>query len=392
VKTLVLRGRVVTEKEIWDRGTVLIEGGTIAAVGRGLLEADETLDMADSFLVPGFVDLQVNGAFGVDVVTHPGSLARLSAKLLLTGTTSYLPTIVSLPLERYPSLLSQISLDAGAGAEPLGLHLEGPFINPARRGAHPEENVSPPDVEALEAMLGAARVRMVTLAPEMAGNRELMEVAAGRGVVVSLGHSDADFEEALEALDSGVRSVTHLFNAMSPLHHRDPGLPGAVLVHAEAMCGIIADGRHVHPGMVRLAYEKLGADRLYLVTDAMAAAGMGPGEHILGDWRVRMSDGVPRLEDGTLAGSALRMDEALSNAIAFTGCALPEAVRMAATTPARVLGEDGRKGRLAPGRDADVVALSPALEVEAVWSAGDLKYDRRYRPARTADARGTQAP
>ena len=376
MKTLALRGRVVTEQWVWDRGTVLMAGKTIAAVSRDRLDADEVLDLDDCFLAPGFVDLQVNGAFGVDVVTHPGSLDRLPAKLLSTGTTSYLPTVISLPLESYPALLPRISPGAKAGAEPLGLHLEGPFINPAKRGAHPEENVSHPDAGALRAMLDLTRVRMVTLAPEMPEARELVNAAAERGAVVSLGHSAATFEEALAALDSGIRSVTHLFNAMSPMHHRDPGVPGAALVHPEAVCGIIADGRHVHPGMVRLAYEKLGADRLYLVTDAMSAAGMDTGDFALSDHRVRMSDGIPRLEDGTIAGSVLLMDEALRNVLAFTGCSLPEAVRMAATTPANLLGEDP-KGRLAPGCDADVVVLSPDLNVEMAWARGELGYDRR---------------
>lgn len=376
MKTLALRGRVVMEKEVWEKATVLVEGGRISAVSRERLDADETLDVGKGFLAPGFVDLQVNGAFGVDVIAHPGRLDDLSARLLITGTTSYLPTIISLPLDRYPALLPDIALDAKDGAEPLGLHLEGPFINLVRKGAHPEENVSPPDAEALGAMLDAANVRMVTLAPEMPGSRGLMELTAGRGAVVSLGHSDAAFEEAIEALDHGARGVTHLFNAMGPMHHRYPGLPGAALVHPEAVCGIIADGRHVHPGMVRLAYEKLGPDRLYLVTDAMSAAGMGTGEYALGSRRVLMSDGVPRLEDGTLAGSVLRMDEALRNVLAFTDCSLPEAVRMAATTPARLIGEAGRKGRLAPGCDADVVALSPDLEIEAAWRQGRLQYDR----------------
>ena len=388
MKTLALRGRVVTEREVWDRGTVLVEGKTIAAVSRDRLGADETLDVDDCFLAPGFVDLQVNGSFGVDVIKHPGSLDRLSEKLLSTGTTSYLPTVISLPLESYPALLPRISPGAKAGAEPLGLHLEGPFINPAKRGAHPEVNVSHPDAGALRAMLDLTLVRMVTLAPEMPGAGDLVPVASERGAVVSLGHSDATFEEALAALDSGVRSVTHLFNAMSPMHHRDPGVPGAALIHREAVCGIIADGRHVHPGMVRLAYEKLGADRLFLVTDAMSAAGMDAGDYSLGDHRVRMGDGVPRLEDGTIAGSVLLMDEALRNVLAFTGCSLPEAVRMAATTPANLLGED-LKGRLAPGSDADVVVLSPDLNVEMAWSRGKLEYDRRrHGSGGAAGARG----
>lgn len=360
----------MTEHEVWDDGTVVIEGSSIRSVTRERVGADETLELRENFLVPGFVDLQINGASGVDIATRPGRLPELSAKLPLTGTTSYLPTIVTLPSSQYPALLSGISLDPGVGAEPLGLHLEGPFINPLKRGAHPVESVSQPDPEALKAMLDTAPVRMVTLAPEIDGFLALVETANSRGAVVSLGHSDASFEETLAALDSGARGVTHLFNAMSPLHHRDPGLPGAALAHAEAACGLIADGRHVHPEMVRLAFERLGPDRMYLVTDAMSAAGMGFGEYTLAGNRVFMKDGVPRLEDGTLAGSVLTMDEALRNIIAFTGCSLPEAVRMAAATPARLIGEDRRKGKLAPGLDADVVALSPELKVEAVWVGG----------------------
>lgn len=371
MKTLALRGRIVTENEIWDKGTLLVEGSTIVSVTRDLVNADEVLDLGDGFLVPGFVDLQVNGAFGVDVVAQPERIGELSTKLLSTGTTSYLPTIITLPSARYPELLSAIILDGEAGAEPLGLHLEGPFINPRKRGAHPEDSIMPPDAGVLREMLDAASVRMVTVAGEMPGCRALIEEAAGSDVVVSLGHSDTSFEEAFFAFGSGAESVTHLFNAMSPLHHRDPGLPGAAMVHPSAVCGIVADGSHVHPEMVKLAYEKLGPDRLYLVTDAMSAAGMEGGEYSLAGRRVHIDDGVPRLENGTLAGSVLRMDQAVRNVMSFTGCSLPEAVRMASTTPAKLAKVGAHKGRLAPGFDADVVALSPVLEVTEVWVKGE---------------------
>ncbi|MEJ7843797.1 MAG: amidohydrolase family protein [Rubrobacter sp.] len=254
MRTLALRGSVVTDHEILAEGTVLIEGATIRGVGRKRVEADEVVEMPGSFLVPGFVDLQVNGAFGVDVVSRPESLGELSDGLLATGTTSYLPTIVTLPLDEYPSLLSGIPLDANAGAEPLGLHLEGPFISQNKRGAHSEDAVAEPDPDALRGMLEVAPVKMVTLAPEVPGAQGLMDVAHERDAVVSLGHSEASFEEAYAALDAGAQSVTHLFNAMSPLHHREPGLPGAALAHPWAVCGLVVDGRHVHPEMVRLEY------------------------------------------------------------------------------------------------------------------------------------------
>jgi len=223
---LAIRGRVVTAHEVWDSGTVVVEGAKIRAVLREEVRADETVDLGDRYLAPGFVDLQVNGAFGIDVATDPERLDDLSGKLLLTGTTAYLPTIVTQPLRRYAELLPAIPWDEVDGAEPMGLHLEGPFINPRKKGAHPEENVAAPDPEALAAMLGMAPVKLVTIAPEMRGASELVGVAISCGAVVSLGHSDASFEEARAALDGGARSVTHLFNAMSPLHHRHPGLPG----------------------------------------------------------------------------------------------------------------------------------------------------------------------
>lgn len=392
MSSLALQGQVVTETEVWEEGTLVIEGSRILSVLPERAEADETRRMHESYLVPGFVDLQLNGAFGIDVATDPGSLPHISASLPKTGTTSYLPTLVTLPLGRYPEVLSGIPLETVSGANPLGLHLEGPFINPLKRGAHPEESVATPDPAALERMLDLADVRMVTAAPELSGFSSLAGVANERGVLVSAGHSAASFEEAVAGFDSGVRasarSVTHLFNAMSPLHHRDPGLPGAALSRAEAHCGIIADGKHVHPEMVRLAFERLGPERMYLVTDAMAAVGMGSGaECSLAGHRVFMDDGAPRLEGGTLAGSVLTMDEALRNIISFTGCSLPEAVRMGATTPARLI-EEAHKGRLAAGLDADVTVLSPELEVEAAWVGGREAYIRESTADRVGGGAG----
>ncbi|MCL6438851.1 MAG: N-acetylglucosamine-6-phosphate deacetylase [Rubrobacteraceae bacterium] len=372
MSVLALRGRVVAGREVLEDAWVLVEGGVIRALGGGPFEADETVEVPDCFLVPGFVDLQVNGAFGVDVATEPERLGELSAKLLSTGTTSYLPTVVSRPLGEYAALLSRLTL-GGDGAEPLGVHLEGPFLNPQKRGAHPEENLSAPDAAALSEMLEAAPVRLITLAPELPGADALVELAVERRVTVSLGHSDADYVTARRAFDLGARGATHLFNTMSPLHHRRPGLPGAAISDARVVCTLIADGRHVHPDVLDLVCAKLGPRRMALITDAISAAGMGEGEYTLAGRRVYLRDGVPELADGTLAGSVLTMDEALRNIIAFTGCTLPEAVMMASTTPARLVGARG-KGVLSPGADADIVALSPELEVVAVWKGGALRY------------------
>ena len=366
---LALRGRLVVGGEVWDGGTVLVEGGAPATA------AHETVELPGSFIVPGFVELQINGAFGVDVATEPERLRELSAKLPLTGTTSYLPTLVSLPPDGYPRLLPRLAGEMAKearGAEPLGLHLEGPFLNSEKKGAHLPENIAPPDGDALAAMLDDAPVRMVTVAPELPGALDLVRLAAGRGVLVSLGHSSADREATLAALDAGARGVTHLFNAMGPLHHREPGLPGVALSDRRVACGIIADGRHVHPDVVRFAFAALGPGRSYLTTDAIAAAGMCSGEYALAGRRVGVEDGVPRLEDGAIAGSVLEMEEAVRNVVEFAGCGLLEAVEMASTTPARLAGVGDRKGRVAPGYDADLVALAAdGLGVEAAWVGGE---------------------
>lgn len=373
MRTLALRGRVVTEREVLEEASVLVGEGRVLDVSRGRPVADESCELPGGYLVPGFVDLQVNGSFGVDVATMPGRVPELSEKLLATGTTAYLPALISLPGGSYPGLLDELDLRPGRGAAALGLHLEGPFINPARRGAHPAENIVPPNAALLREMIQDPPLRLLTLAPEMEGAAELVEAARSRGVAVSAGHSDAAFEAAHRAFDEGIAGVTHLFNAMSPLHHREPGLAGAALAHPRAVSGLIADGRHVHPGMVRLAYRLLGPDRLYLVTDATSAAGAPPGTDSLSlaGQPVFVEDGTPRLRSGEIAGSTLRMDEALRNVLRFTGCTLPEAVRMASTTPARLIGAGGRKGLLAPGYDADIVALTEDLEVQAVWKSGE---------------------
>lgn len=378
VKTLALRGHVVTDYEVWSEGVVLLEGSRVKDVSRDPLEAEEMHEYADHLIVPGFVDLQVNGSFGIDLATMPECLPELSKKLATTGTTSYLPTLISSPKALYhealPKLADLIHGGITGGAEPLGVHLEGPFIDLKRKGAHPAEYIVAPDSICLSELLDLAPVRMVTLAPELVGARELIEVAGRRGAVVCAGHSDVSFEFAYRCFDREVAGVTHLFNAMSSLHHREPGLPGAAFAHPRAFCGIIVDGRHVHPEVVALAFRSLGPDRLYVVTDAIAAASAEPGEYSLATRRVYLTDHSPRLEDGTIAGSVLTMNEALQNVLAFTGCTLPEAARMAATTPARLLGEEGRKGRLAPGYDADVTVLRSDLTVEAVYKGGSRVY------------------
>lgn len=382
MRLVALRGQVVTDYEVWPEGTVLFGDGSVADVSPDdslVADADEVHDYDEALILPGFVDLQVNGAFGVDVASESSRLPELSMALLSTGTTSYLPTVISSPEWVYEEALPAIGAGAfpggtTSGAEVLGVHLEGPFINLDKRGAHAAAHVARPDAQLLGRLLDLGPVRMLTLAPELEGAEGLMALAANRGVVVSAGHSDVAFEPAYRALDGSVAGVTHLFNAMSAMHHREPGLPGAAFAHPRTVCGLIADGVHVHPEMVGLAFRMLGPDRLCLVTDAIAAAGMRDGEYRLATRTVYVHDGVPKLGSGSLAGSVLSMKEAFRNILAFTGCTIPEASRMASTSPARLVGEGRRKGRLIPGYDADVTVLAPDLSVEAVWSSGELAY------------------
>jgi len=381
-KLVVLAGRVVTDYEVWSEGSLLLEGGFILDVspdGSLLDEAEEVHDYGDSLLVPGFVDLQVNGAFGVDVASEPRRLPELSESLPATGTTAYLPTVISSPEYLYDEALPELATAAkgpNTGAEVLGVHLEGPFVSLEKRGAHAAAHVVPPDPDFLLRLLELGPVRMLTVAPELDGADDLMSLAATRGVVVSAGHSGASFEAAYETFDRRAAGVTHLFNAMSPLHHREPGIVGAAFAHPRVVCGLICDGLHVHPEMISLAFRMLGPDRIYLATDATAATGMGPGEYPLATRRVYLDANMARLGSGALAGSLLTMGEAFQNVLAFTGCTIAEAVRMASTTPARLVGEGRRKGRLASGHDADLTILGPDLSVEAVWKGGELVHPK----------------
>jgi N-acetylglucosamine-6-phosphate deacetylase len=382
MRLVALRGQIVTDYEIWPEGTLLLGDGAISDVSPDdslVADAHEVHDYGEAMIVPGFVDLQVNGAFGVDVASESPRLPELSEALLSTGVTSYLPTVISSPEGLYEEALPAIGAAADVsspGAEVLGVHLEGPFINLQKKGAHAAAHIARPDTEFLAHLLDLGPVRMITLAPELEGADKLMALAANRGVVVSAGHSNVAFEAAYGALDGQVSGVTHLFNAMSAMHHREPGLPGAAFAHPRAVCGLIADGLHVHPEMVGLAFRMLGPDRVCLITDAIAAAGMEEGEYRLATRTVYVDGGVPRLGSGAIAGSVLTMREAFKNILAFTGCTVAEAARMTSTSPARLVGEGRRKGRLVPGYDADVTVLAPDLSVEAVWRCGKRAYSR----------------
>jgi N-acetylglucosamine-6-phosphate deacetylase len=315
---------------------------------------------------PGFVDLQVNGFGGVDFLDADAEGYRRAGEALLeTGVTAYLPTLITAPEERLVAALGEIP-EGGTGPRVLGAHVEGPFLSPRRLGTHPPSARRDPDVALLERLLEAGPVRLYTLAPELPGALELVDLLVARGIVVSAGHSDATAEEANVAFDRGVRTVTHLFNAMRPFTHRDPGVAGAALARPDVVVQIILDGAHLAPDTVRLVW-RAAAGRLALVTDAVAGAGVSDGSYQLGDVAVEVRNGVVRRDDGVLAGSVLSMIEAVRNLHAF-GVPLESALDAAAAVPARVIGVDA--GRIEVGAPADVVVLSEELEIRRVLVGG----------------------
>jgi N-acetylglucosamine-6-phosphate deacetylase len=317
--------------------------------------------------VPGFVDLQVNGFGGVDFLRADADGYRRAGEALLeTGVTSYLPTLITAPEEELLSALAEVPRDSN-GPRVLGAHVEGPFLSPRRHGVHPVAALRDPDPALLERLLAAGPVRLMTLAPELPGSDELIDVLTSRGVAVSIGHSDATAKQAHAAFDRGVRSVTHLFNAMRPFTHRDPGVVGAALARSDVTIQLILDGFHLAPETVALVW-RAAAGRVALVTDAVAGAALGDGSYSLGGHEVEVADGAVRGPNGELAGSVLTMIEALRN-LQRIGAPLSEAVNAATAVPACIVGEQ-TAGRIDVGLPADIVVLDDNLEIEKVFVGG----------------------
>jgi N-acetylglucosamine-6-phosphate deacetylase len=363
--------RLVRADEVRE-GWLTIEDGRITHVGYGTAPAGG-VDLGGRYLVPGFVDIHNHGGAGGSYPAGDAEQARRAADFHLRhGTTTGVASLVTgAPddLARAVAVLAELC-DDGVFA---GIHLEGPYISPARCGAHDPAQLRHPDSGELAALVAAGRghVRMLTIAPELPGALEAIRRAVDAGVIAALGHSDADYARTRAGIEAGATVATHLFNALPPLHHREPGPVAALLEDERVTVELINDGVHVHPAMLRLACAAAGPDRVALVTDAMAAAGLGDGEYTLGSMAVRVTGGVARIvEGGAIAGSTLTLDEAFRRTVREVGLGLPEAARAASLVPARVLGLDDRIGSIDAGKDADLVVLSPDLAVEGVMKRG----------------------
>jgi N-acetylglucosamine-6-phosphate deacetylase len=361
-------------------GYVEIDGAVLTDAGHGAPPRPADVELPDGLLAPGFVDLQINGYYGVEFQTaDAGSWARVAGRLPETGTTAFLPTMITAPVAELAVGLAAAAAFLPAltgGARVLGVHLEGPFIAPSRRGAHNPAFITDPAPAAIAALLAAGQgvLRIVTLAPELPGGLAAIGELIAAGVVVSVGHSDATASQVAQAAGAGARMVTHLFNAQRPLGHREPGVPGQALADERLTSGLIADLRHVAAPVCKIAFAA-APGRIVLVTDAAACAGMPPGEYLLGGEPITLppGDGEPPVRaDGTLAGSALRMDRAVANAVS---CGVPLAAALAAASrlPADLIGRPDL-GRIAPGATADLIWLSPDLVTRATWVGGELVY------------------
>ena len=387
-------GDLHTPNSVVPDGAVLVRDGRIAAVGpvRNVApppsEHVERIDVRGGIIAPGFVDLQVNGAAGVLFTQEPTAEAidAMAAALPQFGCTSFLPTLLSCSEDmtrRALAAAAKACAGRPAGAQVLGVHMEGPFLAPDRAGAHDRRLLRPPSTADLARWLETSNgsLRLLTLAPELPGASEVIREAVRFGMTVAVGHTSATYDDTAKAADLGALLVTHLFNATGGLAAREPGVVGAALVLDALSAGIIADGIHVHPAVVRAVVRAKGPERTVLVTDAMPPVGAAAQEFSLLGRRVTVHDGACRLTDGTLAGSTLTMDQALRNVIEWTDLPLHDALGMATLLPARLIGADASKGSLEAEKDADVVVMDRDLRVRLTLVGGRVAYRSSDLPA-----------
>lgn len=379
---------IYLESGVIAEGYLLIQDGRIAKFGplEELRDVDKDIPvirLERSYkVIPGMIDLHIHGVAGADTMDATQEALEIMARNLpKEGTTSFLATTMTQEAEHIEKALANVAeyVEAGnqeAKAEIIGVHLEGPFLSPKRAGAQPLHTIIEPDVALFKKwqQIAKGQIRLVTLAPERAGGLDLTKHLKETGVIASIGHSDATYDEVVAGIEQGITHTTHLFNGMRGLHHRDPGVAGAALLHPEITAEIIADGIHVRGEMIDLTFRLKGKEGIVLVTDAMRAKCLGEGNYTLGGQAVTVKEGRATLEDGTLAGSILKMKDAAQNVMSFTGCSLEEIIFMTAVNPAKELGIFDRKGSIAVSKDADLVILNEQNEVMMTYCRGKLAF------------------
>ena len=375
MKLRVANGGIIVGRTVFQAATIDVAEGRIAAIDPAV-SGRADIDLDGGWLVPGFIDTQVNGGGGVlfnDEISVEG-IAAIGAAHARFGTTAFLPTLISDSPDHVAAALDAADAAIAAGVPGVvGVHIEGPFINPARRGIHEADHIRQLDPAMIRLLTRPRAGRVVlTVAPERVGLAQIRALAA-RGVIVCAGHSNATYDEVHAAIDAGLAGFTHLFNAMSPLTHRAPGVAGAALDAPDCWCGLIVDNAHLHPATVRIAIKVKGPDRIMLVTDAMPSVGTDAASFVLQGKKIEVRNGVCTYEDGTLAGSDLDMATAFRNTAAITGLGPVDVVRMSSEAPAAFLGLSATHGTLAIGRRADWVVLDRELRPRGIWIGGECR-------------------
>jgi len=384
---IITNGTVVTD-ELIEQGTVVTIGDRIMYVGdqregeKIKKAADpgvfEIIDAQEGYIAPGLIDVHMHGSAGAELMDANEQAIRTMGRYLIKhGTVAFLPSTVTAMKDKTRTVARLVADYVGAEdeAEVLGVHLEGPYINEKYKGAQYGPAIREADLEELEELYGilGEKLRLITLAPEIPRSLDAIAWLKERGITVSIGHSDATYEQALQGFKAGITHATHTYNGMRGLHHREPGVLGAILATPNIWAELIADLIHVHPGAIRVMVRSVGADRIVLITDAVQATGLPDGEYVLGDQQIFVREGAARLKEGNLAGSTLSMLQAVVNMIREVGVSIPDAFRMASSNPAQSIGLKDR-GWIREGNQADVVILTPSLEVQKTIVAGKVAY------------------
>ncbi|MCD1163846.1 N-acetylglucosamine-6-phosphate deacetylase [Peribacillus frigoritolerans] len=389
MKTFIINNLMVySEKETYKNGFIKVVDGKIAEVGPvSQYKQDDDAKVItlspDYQVIPGAIDIHIHGASNSDAMdaTHD-ALSTMAKTLPKEGTTSFLATTMTQSTQAIESALlnagKYIENQTQENAEIVGIHLEGPFISPARKGAQPEDYIVDPDVTLFKRWQEMAenQIKLVTLAPEQPNGLDLAAHLRGTGVVASIGHSDATYDQIDEAIQAGTTHVTHLYNGMRGLHHREPGVLGAAYLRDELYVELIADGIHCRPEMIKLAYNQITSERMILITDSLRAKWLKKGTYDLGGQPVNVDETKATLSDGTLAGSILKMNDAIKNTMKYTDCSMTDIIKMTAENPAKQLLIFDRKGSIQVGKDADLVILNDRLDVEMTFCRGNLAFKK----------------
>lgn len=363
--------------------SILIENGTIIQVGQinSSIGCDNTLDAQGRIIAPGFIDIHIQGAGGADILdASTEALKAISQTCARFGTTSFLATTVFKPNQKNQHLTlaaEHVGCDLG-GANLLGIHLEGPFISPQKRGMISPKCVCPPSLQLLDKIkdITNGHLKIMTIAPELPNSLRIIQRLADSNIVASFGHSSATYEQTLVGFNAGISHVTHLFNAMPPLHHRAPGPLVAIFQTKHITAQLIADGVHIHPSVLRFVFETLGPNRIIPITDGMQALGLADGTFIYNGIEYESKEGTARYKDGTLIGTALGLSQLLQKLITFTDCPLDLAIKTVTQNPAGLLGLEGKKGTIASGKDADLVLLDHDHSVQTTIVAGNIAFQK----------------